>query len=246
MSDFMTIQQAFTGFIKDPDAQPFDYGIEPRRLAIYQDLFFNNICSFLSNGFPVLESLYTPEAWRALARQFFAKHDCRSPYFVDISLEFVEYLATEHERSEQDPPFLQELAHYEWLELSVGTRKSQQVAGPWDGIAPIDTLCFSDLASLVSYTFPVHQISQDFQPQEPGETVFIVVARNSDDEVNFTLVNQVTAFLLETVQQAESIQLLQLQKDMAAALPQLTEQILHSAMQEIIVQMLKAQILLVK
>jgi uncharacterized protein len=246
MPDFIAIQQAFTGFIKDPDAQPFDYGIEKRRLAIYQDLFFNNICSFLSNGFPVLESLYTPEDWRALARQFFAKHDCRSPYFVDISLEFVEYLATEHASTEQDPPFLQELAHYEWLELSVSTRKTQQVARPWDGRAPIETLCFSELASLVSYTFPVHQISQDFQPQEPSGTVFIVVARNMDDEVNFTLVNQVTAFLLETVQQAESIKLKHLQEKMAAALPQLTEHVLHNAMQEIIVQMLKAQILLLE
>ena len=45
-------------FLRDPDHQPAPQGVEPRRLAIYQRLVYNNIESFISGGFPVLRSLY--------------------------------------------------------------------------------------------------------------------------------------------------------------------------------------------
>ena len=87
----------FAAHIRDPENQPAPENIEDRRLGIYRDLFFNNVDGFLSNTFPVLKSLYDDEPWTELARSFYTKHRCQSPYFLEISREFIDYLQSEHQ-----------------------------------------------------------------------------------------------------------------------------------------------------
>lgn len=242
--DFKHIQRQFVAHLKDPEHHPFELGIEQRRLNIYRELFFNNILGFLSSGFPVLESIYNAEEWRRLARQFMASHRCRSPYFIDISLEFVEFLSSEYQLAANDPPFLKELAHYEWLELSVSIRSSESANQLWDGQSDFEVVQFSPLATLVSYHYPVHQISFDFQPQEPSEPVYLVVYRDSHDVVNFVLLNPLTAYLLDIIQQQKSICIKALIEAVGPSLPQFTQEQLSSAMSEILTQMLNKEILL--
>ena len=242
--DFKHLQHEFMAHLKDPEQRPFEHGIEQRRLTIYRELFFNNILGFLSSGFPVLESLYTPDNWRLLARQFMAKHSCRSPYFIDISLEFVEFLSSEYQLTENDPPFLTELAHYEWLELAVSIRKAELNIQLWDGTFNFDALRFSPLATLVGYHYPVQQISTTFQPQEPCEPVYLVVYRDSQDEVNFVLLNPLTAHLLDLIQQQETITVKELVEALGPSLPHFSVEQLTSALHEILIQMLNKEILL--
>jgi hypothetical protein len=244
MTSFRETQHAFIQHIKNPEANSFDGGIEDRRLKIYRELFFNNILGFLSSGFPVLESLYSEQRWQALARSFFIEHTCRSPYFVDISKEFVEYLSSEYELGEFDPLFMRELAHYEWLELDVSIRKSSQTAQTWDGHSPIIQVQMSDLASLVSYQYPVHQISSDFYPSQASEIVYLVVYRDATDEVNFTLINAVSALLLNTILQHGVATVDLLSETMIEAMPQLDVQQITESLQQVLQQLLKQEILL--
>ena len=245
MSDFAAIQREFVAHIRDPQAQPFGHDIEDRRLAIYRDLLFNNIKSFISSGFPVLCSLYSDADWQALVRQFFANHACRSPYFSDISLEFVEYLSREHQPQSHEPPFLAELAHYEWLELDVSIRKLAEPIEYWDGQQGFDGVRMSPLASLVSYHYPVHQIGPQFQPQSPGEPIYLVVYRDSEDEVNFSLLNPVSAHLVNILEQQGPCSVSQLCDIMQQALPQLPAVQLREFLLQALQQMLAEQILLV-
>ncbi|XOV79061.1 MAG: DUF2063 domain-containing protein [Aestuariibacter sp.] len=245
MTQFRDIQQQFMAHIRNPEDNPGVNGIEDRRLKIYRELFFNNIKGFLSSGFPVLASLYSEHQWESLARGFFKQHQCRSPYFVDISKEFVEFLSNEYELATDDFPFLKELAHYEWLELDLSIRKDVISDKIWDGQSEISMVSFSPLAQLVSYTYPVHQISTKFSPQEPlAEPVYLVVHRDVSDAVEFTQVNAVTALLLDLIQQAEKKTLSELVYDIQQQLPDIAEHQLIKATQDIIQQMLEKQILL--
>jgi hypothetical protein len=244
MKSFSETQHAFIQHIKNPQATPLVGGIEDRRLKIYRELFFNNILGFLSSGFPVLESLYSEKQWQDLARNFFVEHKCRSPYFIDISKEFVEYLSKEYELGESDPVFMRELAHYEWLELDVSFRQSSQIVKAWDGYSPITDVKMSDLASLVSYQYPVHQISADYYPTQASEVVFIVVYRDATDEVNFTLVNVVSAHLLNIILQQGVSTVDSLSKTMIEAMPQLGVQQITESLQQVLQQLLKQEILL--
>jgi hypothetical protein len=226
MKSFQQVQQAFIEHIKDPDNNPFTDGIEDRRLAIYRDLFFNNIKSFVTSGFPVLASLYEEKAWVALVRDFFIKHDCSSPYFADISKEFVQYLIDEHQVQPEDPPFLVELAHYEWVELDVSIRLEKHDY-QWILTEDVETasLVLSETAWPLSYAFEVHRISTDYIPDEAvAGNVHLIVYRDNDDEVQFMLINGVTATLLQLLAENPAIKLDSLVQSLLKMLVQFSAQ----------------------
>ena len=190
-------QFTMANFLRNPQTMPAPEGIEPRRLKIYQDLVYNNLEGFISGGFPVLRSLYADAPWHDLVSDFIDSHRCHTPYFLEISQEFLRYLTQDRESSAADPPFLAELAHYEWVELALDV--SEQSIDSMGGLRhPLEeVVVLSPLAWLLSYHFAVHKIGQSYQPGEADEPTFLVVYRNRDDDVRFMELNSATARLLE-------------------------------------------------
>lgn len=203
LPSFQQKQFEFTAHIRDPGAAPRPDNIEDRRMAIYRDLFFNNVNSFLENGFPVLHSLYREEAWLKLARSFFATHRSHSPYFVDISQEFIHFLQNEYTPTPEDPDFLLELAHYEWIELVLMTSRDEISFEGIDrnGDLLTNVPIASPLAECLSYQWPVHTISTDNRPEQlPEQPSHIIVYRNDEEDVKFIEANAVTARLMQLIQ----------------------------------------------
>ena len=202
MSDrasFKTLQYEFAAHLRNPAEEPGPEGIEDRRMQIYRDLFYNNVEGFISSGFPVLRSLTSDEKWHRMVRAFFAHYRCESPYFLEISQEFLGYLQSARQPEQDDFPFMVELAHYEWIELAADTDIDEI---PVTGYNQSGNLMqgrpvISPLAYVVSYQFPVHRISVDFVPCEPPPIpTFLIVYRDQGDEVRFMEINGVTARLL--------------------------------------------------
>ena len=198
MPAFMRRQYEFAAHIRDPERHPGPADVEDRRMAIYRELFFNNVEGFLASSFPVLRSLLDDAAWTALARDFFARHQSHTPLFLEIPREFLQYLEQEREARVDDPPFLFELAHYEWLELALAVAEDPE---PEAGVDPDGDLLeghprLSPLAWAFRYEYPVHRISPEFQPGEPEpDGVFLLVYRDAGDEVHFLELNPVSARL---------------------------------------------------
>ncbi|RLU03795.1 MAG: DUF2063 domain-containing protein [Ketobacter sp.] len=196
---FKTLQYQFASHLRNPAEMPSPEGIEDRRMQIYRDLFYNNVEGFISNGFPVLRSLISDEKWHRMVRDFFSAYRCQSPYFLEISQEFLSYLQTSRQPEPDDYPFMLELAHYEWVELAADTDVDEI---PATGFNPEGNLMqgrplVSPLAYVVSYQYPVHRISVDFIPAEPpAVATFLIVYRDRQDEVRFMEINGVTARLL--------------------------------------------------
>jgi hypothetical protein len=201
---FRRTQLAFAGYIRDPEGHPALADVEPARMKMYRELFFNNVESFIANGFPVLRAILDERRWRSLVHDFFARHRSRTPFFSGIPEEFLDYLQNERGESEEDPPFLLELAHYEWVELALDVAEGE---APQHDAALIDDplachVALSDLAWPLAYRFPVHRISRVFQPAEPPlEPTFLAVYRDREDQVRFLELNAVTYRLLQIVQQ---------------------------------------------
>jgi hypothetical protein len=114
-------QFALTRHLRDPQASPAPEGFEDRRLAVYRELLFNNIEGLLSGNFPVIRKLLGDERWKALIRDFYRDYRCHTPLFPEIAREFLRYLEARAEDglAGREPSFLQELAHYEWVELAL-------------------------------------------------------------------------------------------------------------------------------
>lgn len=200
--DFRDVQYAFARHLRDPENAPAPADVEDRRMAIYRDLFYRNVESFIAGSFPVLRKITPDEHWHAMVRDYFKRHQAHTPLFPKMPQEFLQYLQEER-NVEDDPPFLLELAHYEWTELALAldTREID-----WDVVEPEGDLLagvpvLSPLVWPLSYRFPVHKIDAGFQPQQPtAQPTYLVVYRNRHDKVGFMELNPVAARLLELLQ----------------------------------------------
>ena len=222
---FQQVQQAFIAHIKDPQHQPAPQGIEARRMAIYRELFFNNVEGFIASAFPVLKSLYKDADWQVLVRQFFVQYQCTSPYFLHIAEHFLHYLQQDYVTTEYDPVFMLELAHYEWAELYLATKLLSQAETPLrtEQITHAP-LYLSSLAMVLAYPYKVHEISTAYQPEAPGEVQYYLLYRNAADDVKFVLINQLTAALLQMLQQSAGSTLAAVVQQLLPLLPQLSAQ----------------------
>ncbi|MEZ5465971.1 MAG: putative DNA-binding domain-containing protein [Lysobacteraceae bacterium] len=185
-------QAAFAGHLRDPDRNTAPDGIEGRRLAIYRDLFFNNIEGLLAANFPVIRSLHVDPAWRQLVRDFYREHHCQTPLFPEVAKEFLRYLESRREQDRGDPDFLLELAHYEWVELALDLDDSliDESGIDRDGDLLEGVPVVSPLAWPLAYRYPVHQITRNHQPASPPEQpTFLLVLRDRDDKVRFKEIN---------------------------------------------------------
>ncbi|WP_299586768.1 putative DNA-binding domain-containing protein [uncultured Microbulbifer sp.] len=225
---FQGLQRDFVAHLRAPEHIAAPRDIEDRRVAIYRDLIYNNIESFIASGFPVLRSLYSDEYWHAMVRDFVQSHSAKSPYFLQISEEFLTYLQHERGHRKGDPPFLLELAHYEWVELALDVSTEEIPTGlDRQGDLLTSVPVVSPLVWSLSYSYSVHRIGPDFQPQEPAESpTFLLVYRGLDEEVNFMEINAVTARLLQLASEGESTGE-QLLGQIATELPQVDRETLY-------------------
>lgn len=193
-------QYAFAAHIRDPLHAPAPAGVEPRRMAIYTELFFNNVSNLLAANFPVIRRLHDDEAWRVRVRAFYRDHRAHTPLFTEIAREFIRHLEARAEAGAGDPPFLVELAHYEWSELalSLDEADADAVACDRDGDVLAGVPVLSPLARVLAYRWPVHRIGPDFVPEAPAaQPVLLLLVRDPDDEVRFIEIDALTAMLVE-------------------------------------------------
>jgi hypothetical protein len=200
--EFQRKQYAFAAHIRDPERNPAPDRIEDRRMAIYRELFFNNVFNLLGSTFPVLKKLHEPQRWRRMVREFMSQHRAQTPFFLEIPREFLEFLEKEYTANDDDFPFLQELAHYEWMELalSVSTERNDLSSVDAQGDLLEGIPVRSALAWPLTYRYPVHRISPEFRPTAADEQpTHLVMFRKADDELGFMQLNPVTAQLLDLI-----------------------------------------------
>ena len=203
MSVLNQYQTQFTQHIRDPKLAPRPAGINARRMAVYNELVFNNLRGMLTACFPVLKEVLGVRRWTRLVRQFFIEHESTTPLFRQIPEEFLRWL--EANPQVDYPVFMASLAHYEWVELSLSVA---DVATP-NHVDPHGDLLtgrpvFAPVLALLTYPYAVQRISKRFKPTQPDhEPTNIAAFRRSDDEVKFIVLNAVSARLLALLADGE-------------------------------------------
>ncbi len=203
LPEFQRFQYAFTAHIRQPRINPCPRGVEARRMGIYRRLVYNNLESFLLICFPVLRKVLGARRWARLVRGFLASHRSHSPLFRQIPEEFIRFLQGQEAMLAAYPQFILELAHYEWIELSLST---SILAPGWEMIDPEGSFLEQRpvlnpvLANLV-YIWPVHRIGPRVRVV-PAET-HLLVFRNADDQIQFIEINAFTSRLIDLLTPAE-------------------------------------------
>ena len=202
--EFVRRQLEFSAHIRDPKHHPRPADVSERRMAIYRDLFYNNVESLLAGNFPVLRKLLPDDQWHALIRDFFVRHRAQTPLFPQVAQEFLDYLQNDREPNPEDPAFILELAHYEWVELALVISDEGIDLRDVDpnGDLMVGIPLVSPLAWNLTYRFQVHLIGPEFRPNEPpAESTHLVVYRTRKENVEFMQINAVTQRLLQLLQE---------------------------------------------
>ena len=205
-NSFKDIQYQFTRHIRDPANAPAPGDIEERRMAIYRDLLYRNVESFLANSFPVLRKVIRDDDWHSLMRKYFKNHQSRTPLFPKMPQEFLQYLQDNEETAENLYPFLLELAHYEWVELalSIDSREIRQDGLDTGGNLLSGVPVLNELSWSLAYNYPVHRIGPDYLPGEkPAQPTCLLVYRDGQDSVRFIELNPLAARLVDCLKENE-------------------------------------------
>lgn len=196
-------QFALSRHLRDPSTVA-PGGIDDRRLGVYRELLHNNIRSLLSGNFPVIQATLGEDAWRALVREFFATHRSRTPLFTEIGREFIAFL--EQRTAEAgDPPWLAELAHYEWVELALQISDVMPPLLDADGDLLEGIPMVSPQAWALAYQWPVHRIGPTYRPTQPADApTLLLVRRDVDGNVRFAQLSPLAFRLLQRLSANES------------------------------------------
>ena len=203
--EFVRLQRAFTQYLRNPEEVTPPPGHEERRLAIYRHAIFANVEGLMKDNYPRVREVTNETDWNAMLRDYLIRHVSTSNAFVDVPLEFLDYL--EKERNEPaDPPFLYELAHFEWLETLIGAdeRRIDLADIDRDGDLISGIPVANPILRVVAYRYPVHAIGPEYQPTEaPPVPTRIAAFRDLDNRYGFLDLNDASARLLELVVEAK-------------------------------------------
>lgn len=212
MTSFQQVQRQFLAHLRNPEWQQSPAGFARQGTGVYVDLLYNKFNDSLTTCFSVTHAILEGNPWQRLLKDFIAEHRCLSPYYRQIPDEFVRYLQNER-RETSDPPFLAELAHFEWMELVLSIADTGPVAAePLSDTQLLEnTLAFTPVMKLLHYLWPVQQIGPAYQPAEPPPTATHILGfRDAADQVQFIALNPATAALVLRLQgQCTATQVLQ-------------------------------------
>lgn len=196
-------QQTTLGlYLRDPEHNPPPAGMAVARVEVYRELIFQNLSTLLSGTFPVLIKILDEQQWRVLVRTFLRDYRAQTPKFGEIAQEFVEFLAAEPPALKHGswPPFMVELAHYEWVEMALQQSDDEPRApGAVEHLLE-RALEVSPLAWPLAYAWPVHLVGPDFQPQTPPDQPTLLLVRRAQDwSVKFSELSPLAWRLLQRI-----------------------------------------------
>ena len=189
-------------YLRDPDQCAPPPEMDPARAQVYRDLVFANLSALISGTFPVLVKILGDQQWRALVRIFLRDYRANTPKFGEIAEEFVEFLASEPAALADGkwPPFMVELAHYEWVEMALQQSEAEPLPTDHAELLLERPLRVSPLAWPLAYAWPVQLLGADYQPDTaPDQPTLLLVRRDLDFSVKFSGLSPLAFRLLQRI-----------------------------------------------
>ena len=223
--EYQRVQRQFASYIRDPDSITVPAGVEQRRMDIYKRLFFNNIASFCTRSFKSFRQFVDDTEWHALIRDFMREHACTSPYFKDIPLAFVDFLASCDQLREKYP-FILEMCHLDAVKMQLRLAPDPPVSLDLAVTDQSAVFLLSTTVRLLSYEWPVHTLTPSSWNDgiEVAQPNWLIVFRDRSDHVDILVTNVHTFRMLEVMNEPIALSSLTVQLDTEF---NITETVLH-------------------
>ena len=196
MSNFRELQEALAASVRFK-VNHEDLDVEPRRLAIYQRLVFNNLFGLLSGGYKKLRRAMGDEAFRQLVRAFLESGVSKTPYFAEISGEFLEWFI-----AREAPKWQHELAEYEraGIVIDIDTMDwptAEEMKNRPQGVH------FSPAIALFSFEYAIYEADDGLAP--PKQPTYILLYRNPHNKLRYKLLNAASFSLMALLLQEQDL-----------------------------------------
>ncbi len=182
LNDFRQFQFALARHLRDPLSVPLPSGAKAIETnACAQDMV-NNLCDVLAPAFPLTHALLGDDLWGHAVRLFIKDAPSHTPWASTTQRAFVEHVC-ESPDMQQLPAWLQDLAHFEWLQSAVATSPVTWPKVNPDGDVMHQPVALNPTHVEVAYEWPVNGISTDNKPDDMQST-YVSMLRDQQDVVH--------------------------------------------------------------
>lgn len=200
-NDFVSLQRQFAAYVRGKN-KIYDSN---KRASLYKGLLFGNINEILRSTFPLIVKILSATTWERLIADFIHDHKAITPLFYEIPAEFLDYLWHGRSIIKNDPEWLKEVAHFDWIEIFLETNNERNDEGlvPINKIESNDIICTSCNAILLTYKYAVHHLLQATEKIDklPRQDTYLLAYRDSNLIVNFFPIDILAARLFTLLQQ---------------------------------------------
>ncbi|MSR14455.1 MAG: DUF2063 domain-containing protein [Gammaproteobacteria bacterium] len=204
---FIRAQHELTRHLRDPTTYSRPPALPEPRVAVYRKAVIHNIERFMADNFPRIKEILDPGIWESMIRDYFIRHRANTPTFAKLPQEFLDYLRVERQ-TQSDPPFLYELAHFDWLENVIATdeRRIDLTGTDVNGALLDDEIAVNPIHRVEVYRFPILALGPQYQPALPPTAPTNIVAfRDAEHRYAVLELNAVALQLFTTIKEQPRI-----------------------------------------
>lgn len=179
------LEQKLTEWCRIGKELPIE-GAKSDGLKQYRRLLRNNIDNAMVQAFPIANKVLSESEWAMLIDDFFANHNAQTSQIWKLPFEFYKYIEKQSFAIKFNKPFLNDLLHFEWIEIEVHTMPDLYPE-PFksEGDLKRDMIEVNPEYRLIRLNFPVHLYAAEASKKHAGN-YFLLVYRHPDNfEVRF-------------------------------------------------------------
>lgn len=169
-------------------------------LKQYRRLFRNNINNTMVQAYPITFEILSKEQWDILIDDFFSKHDAKTPSVWKLPFEFYQFVENNNYSDEFEMPFLNDLMHFEWVEIEVYTMEDNEIE-PWteDGDIIKNPIRINPDYVITQLEYPVHQYAAKESVKHRGTYFLLTYRTQKSFDVKFIDLPVIQVYFVEKI-----------------------------------------------
>lgn len=202
LNDFRYFQFALARHLRDPLTAPLPMGVDTQDATACTQEMVRQVCHVLEPAFPLTQALLGDDIWEHTVRLFLKNAPNHAPWVSATQRAFVDHVC-ESQDVQNLPAWLQDLAHFEWLQSAVSNASVQWPAFDAAGDVMRETVVLNPTHVEAAYEWPVHSMDTDHQPNDM-QSVHVSVLRDLHNELHVYESSVFRGQLLELLREGQT------------------------------------------
>ena len=202
LNDFRQFQFALARHLRDPLTVPTPAGVDPQEATVCTQDMVRHVCNVLAPAFPLTQVLLGDDIWEHSVRLFLKNAPNHAPWASTTQRAFADHVCDSPDLQNL-PAWLQDLAHFEWLQSAVATTPVQWPVFDVDADVMQHAVVLNPTHVEAAYEWPVHSIDTEHKPDDM-QSVYVSVLRDLDDVLHVFESSMFRSQLLDLLREGQT------------------------------------------